>query len=261
MRWRRPQHVQAPETKSFGAGRLGRQSLLIWRSAKEGYIMRGTRILSLLAVLLLCGFWGASPALASTSVCGGVPGNLVTNCGFETGDFTGWTFTGNTANPGGNYYGVDGFDANSGNYGAYLSQDFFNAGDLVMSQTVGGTGYVISFYLEQDTAPTPGYTHYFQVTFGGLTLLTLTPTVATPGPVGVFTEYSFALTPAQVSALTSNTLSFTIENDDNYWSLDDVAVVTPEPASIWLLGTTLLGSGSLRLRRKFGKRSGVAKKI
>ncbi len=32
----------------------------------------------------------------SASVCDGVDGNLVQNCGFETGDFTSWTQTGDT---------------------------------------------------------------------------------------------------------------------------------------------------------------------
>ena len=37
----------------------------------------------------------AAPAFAQDA-CQSVSGNLVTNCGFETGDFTGWT-------PGGNF--------------------------------------------------------------------------------------------------------------------------------------------------------------
>ena len=58
-----------------------------------------------------CGLWSGSQAVAS-SLCDALAGNLVVNCGFETGNFTAWTIGGNTANPGGNYYGVDAFDAN-----------------------------------------------------------------------------------------------------------------------------------------------------
>src|ERR1039458_8470663 len=76
---------------------------------------------SVLAVIF-CGLWSASQPVFGASLCAAISPNLVTNCGFETGDFTGWTTGGNALNPGGNYYGVDAFDANSGNFGAYLSR-------------------------------------------------------------------------------------------------------------------------------------------
>ena len=38
-------------------------------------------------------FLATAPAWAAASICDAVAGNLVTNCGFETGDFTGWTTT------------------------------------------------------------------------------------------------------------------------------------------------------------------------
>src|SRR5271154_5839081 len=111
------------------------------------------KIFSVLA-LIFCGLWSAPRATAS-SVCDAISSNLVSNCGFEDGDFTGWTITGNTANPGDNYYGVDAFDANSGNFGAYMSQDFFNGTSPVdLSQTLAtspGGNYDITFWLEQDT--------------------------------------------------------------------------------------------------------------
>jgi hypothetical protein len=125
------------------------------------------KILSALA-LVLCGLWGASQARAA-SICDGVAGNIVANCGFETGDFTSWTISGNTANPGGNYYGVDAFDANSGNYGAYMSQDLFvGTAPVDLSQTLATSAglYQVTFWLEQDTAPTLGYTHTFSATWG-----------------------------------------------------------------------------------------------
>jgi hypothetical protein len=110
--------------------------------------------------LIFCGVWSSFQAMAS-SLCTAVAGNLVSNCGFETGDFTSWTIGGNTLNPGGNYYGVDAFDANSGRFGAYISQDFFD-GDKApvdLSETMSTTAgdiYSFTFYLEQDTAPKTG---------------------------------------------------------------------------------------------------------
>jgi len=192
--------------------------------------------------LIFCGLCGASQPMFGSSICAAITPNLVSNCGFETGDFTSWTVGGNTLNPASNYYGVDTFDANSGTYGAYMSQDFIDAGTapVTLSQslaTTTGTAYIVSFWLEQDSAPTPGYTHLFSASWGGTTMLNLTPTIALPGPVGVFTQYSFV----ETATGPSTTLLFSFRNDDLYWSFDDVSVTpTPEP-STGLLGGIALG--------------------
>jgi hypothetical protein len=173
----------------------------------------------------------------------------VQNCGFETGDFTDWTLSGNTANPGSNYYGVDGFDAQSGNYGAYMSNDTLaGTGTVNLSQmlsTVAGQTYEISFWVEQDTAPSGTYVHSFTAMWGATTMLSLTPTDANPGPVGVWTQYTFFETGAGASTL----LEFLFENDDDYWSFDDVSVVvTPELPSGFLAATALFAVLLLRRR-------------
>ena len=36
-------------------------------------------------------FLAASPVWAASSICDNTTGNLVTNCGFESGSFSGWT--------------------------------------------------------------------------------------------------------------------------------------------------------------------------
>ena len=207
-------------------------------------------------VLIGCGLWGASQARAG-SICDGIAGNLVANCGFETGDFTSWTIGGNTLNPIDTYYGVDGPDANSGSYGAYLSQDYLDGGTapVDLSQTIATTPggiYSISFWLEQDSAPTLGYTHAFSATFDGTTMLSLTPTVALPGTVGSFTEYTYS----ETATAGSTALAFSFENDDNYWSFDDVSVVpTPEPSTYLLAGMAL---GVLLLLKRVSSRHRVA---
>lgn len=213
--------------------------------------MRKTLSLSLsVAIVMFFGLWSTLPAAASSSQCDAVANNLVTNCGFETGDFTGWTISGNTTNPGGNYYGVDGFDAQSGNYGAYMSQDLLGTGSTVnLSQTlstVAGQQYQISFWLDQDTPPTTGYTHSFTALFGSTTMLSLTPTVSSPGPNGVWTEYTFTETATGVSTL----LEFLFENDDSYWSFDDVSAVPLPEVPTGLMAATALGA-ILLLRRKY----------
>ena len=198
--------------------------------------------------LMFCGLWSLQ-AVAGSSICDGIVGNLVANCGFESGNFNGWTVGGNTANPGSNYYGVDGFDANSGNFGAYMSEDLLSSSSAVtLSQTlatVAGQQYGISFWLQQDTPPAVGYNHSFTAIFGGSTMLTLTPTVSAPGPNGVWTEYTFYETATSSSTL----LSFSFVNDDGYWSFDDASVVTPEPATGLLAGTAVFAL--LLLRRKY----------
>lgn len=58
---------------------------------------------------ILSGF--GSAAMATPSLCDSIAGNLVANCGFETGDFTGWT-------PGGTReLQVTDFAAHTGNFG------------------------------------------------------------------------------------------------------------------------------------------------
>src|SRR5713226_2730052 len=81
-------------------------------------------------------------AAVNGSICDGVDGNLVMNCGFETGDFTNWAQSGNTG-----FTGVDDLSANSGAFGAY----FGPIGDLgYITQTLStipGQTYSLTFYL------------------------------------------------------------------------------------------------------------------
>ncbi|MGA3316910.1 MAG: PEP-CTERM sorting domain-containing protein [Candidatus Korobacteraceae bacterium] len=189
----------------------------------------------------------SSPAWAQ-GICYGVSGNLVVNCGFETGDFTGWTLGGDAS-----FMGVSGSFANSGNFGAFLGPE---GSDSSLSQRVGdnSTRYEISFYLENTGVSSPnenqgGGPNDFTALWNGAPLLSL----VNADPFS-YTLYTFDV--SGNSGAGSNLLEFDMRNDPSFWGLDDVSVknigggTTPEPSSLLLLGSGLLTVGGV-IRRKF----------
>ncbi len=202
---------------------------------------------------LLCAAFGLLlfTSQARAVSCSSAAGNVVGNCGFETGTFSGWTLSGNDV-PGelNNLYGVEGVDPfpipagtnpNSGSFQAYFSDQF--ADPTTLSQTlatIGGDTYTISFYLAQQLVG-PGTVHNSAlVTFGGTTIENLANV-----PVEGYTLF----TGTALATSGSTTLSLTFGNDIGEFLLDDVVVstpaaaVTPEPSS-WVLfftGAALAG--------------------
>lgn len=165
------------------------------------------------------------------SICNGVSGNIVTNCGFETGFFTGWTLSNTNATSVESF----GFDEgpNSGSYFAALGNVGTNGTVSQTLSTVIGQTYDISFWLASDG----GTPSDFSASFGSTVLLSLTNTPAT-----AYVQYSFV----DVATSTSTVLTFTERNDPSYWGLDDVSVVqtgisTPEPGVPLLLSISLVG--------------------
>lgn len=173
------------------------------------------------------------------------PPNLVSNCGFETGDFTNWTLSGHDSASGYNGidYGVDSADSRSGVYGIYVAGF---GGVLDLSQilpTTAGTSYVISFCLAQSLAPIAPYENSFSANFGSDNLVSLMQV-----PAIEFTEYQFS-----ASALSTQTaLVFGARDDNGFFSIDDVsvtAVATPEPRA-GCLALSGVGLGICLLRRR-----------
>src|SRR5664279_886057 len=102
---------------------------------------RATALLFALFCLLI-----TSPARAQ-SICDGVAGNLVANCGFETGDYTSWTQGGNLS--------FTSVTANAPyvNSGSFASAMGPVGGDGTLEQFVGAPGatlYDASFFLYND---------------------------------------------------------------------------------------------------------------
>lgn len=159
----------------------------------------------------------------------------VVNGGFETGNFAGWTQVGNAGATGvaGNWAG---FAPNSGNYQGFFGAVGSIGGIQQTINTVAGHDYTLSFYLGH----TGGTPNEIEVSFGGVNLISATN-------VGGFayTQYTFSGDFGDNAVL-----SFQFREDPAYFLLDDVSVTeTPEPGSLALLGSGLIGLGGA-VRRK-----------
>ncbi|HEY7303453.1 MAG TPA: hypothetical protein VH601_05040 [Bryobacteraceae bacterium] len=173
-------------------------------------------------------------ALFAAALCGFLPiakaSNLVTNSGFETGDFASWTLSGaNVPDNSGIYYGVDGLNPHSGTFEAYFGSV---GGILELSQTlstVPGVSYTVTFWLAHSPETPFPYLNSFDASFGGSTLLSQAGV-----PDTGYTQYSFS----RLATGTSTDLLFAFRDDTSYFSLDDVSVTpdaVPEPGSALLV--------------------------
>ncbi|GAC1419722.1 MAG: hypothetical protein NVSMB62_12790 [Acidobacteriaceae bacterium] len=188
-----------------------------------------------------------STAFASTS-CEAVSGNLVTNCGFETGTFSGWTLV----DPG-NYSSVDKHNPFTGTYAATLGPE---PGSLSQTVTdVFGTLYYFSFNMQNEVAvdangvPYPG-ADSFQVSV--IDKSNTTTNLFGPNSIpqtNAYASYGFYFVGSG-----SDTIMFTLNNVPSYYDLDNVSVnaPTPEPSSLALMGTGAIFFAEIT-RRRFKK--------
>jgi hypothetical protein len=183
----------------------------------------------------------ALTAAAALSFVHPASANLITNPGFETGDFTGWTLSPlNAGLVGGTDFGIA---PHSGSFQAFLTR---NVGSLSQSvSTTPGASYTIDFWL---ASVNPIGLDSFSVSWGGVPI---PGSILTNQPSFGYTEYTFT----ETTSIASTALQFDFTNGiGTTWLLDDVSV-NPAGVGVPDAGSTLplLGFASLglvALRRK-----------
>lgn len=185
--------------------------------------------------------------------------NLVVNGGFETGDFSGWTESGDLspclfvgtyggAGTDGSCYPTTAIDPHSGGFAAYLGNNDADAflSQVITTNTPGGT-YNVTFWLASQSAVPPTD---FYVYWGSRVL-----TYMSGLPEFGWTEYTFS---GLSAAGPTTTLTFGFRDDATYLALDDISVVdpvVPEPSALIPAGVMLLLLALWQLRRKLSLRT------
>jgi PEP-CTERM motif len=199
------------------------------------------RLVTLAFSYLISGFMWVAPANA----------NIVTNGGFETGNFNGWSLSGDTAvSLVGSIPPSPSDFASSGTNFA-----FFNTTQGVTIEqdlaTVTGANYLVEFmlrYVGLDDPAVQGDVFVGLIPQGKKPVLFVQLQFPAYGQYG---HYQYVTT-ATTSSLTSLQFVFTTGSGKSAFLLDDVSVSlsrVPTPATIALLGLGLVGIGATRRKR------------
>jgi hypothetical protein len=182
---------------------------------------------------------GTGSANATPSLCDGVAGNLIHNCGFETGTFSSWN-TGPA--PSGSDFGVGG-TGYTGSFDAFFGATA-GAPDAIFQtvQTTPGHLYDFEFYFKSDgLTPNGAFVGYFDTSFhvlGGAANI----------PLMDWTLEDFTFTPT--TPFTQ--IRFGAQDNPGFILVDDFVlreITVPEPFTLGIFGAGLAGAVAMRRRK------------